>query len=56
MIDLKLLRATPDLVRESQRTRGDDPGVVDEVLAAMRRAHPYEEPAFDLWRLDSRCG
>ncbi|WP_062304117.1 serine--tRNA ligase [Demequina subtropica] len=34
MIDLKLLRATPDLVRESQRSRGDDPAVVDEVLAA----------------------
>lgn len=30
--------------------------VVDDVLAAMRRAHPYEDPAFDLWRLDSRCG
>lgn len=30
--------------------------VVDDVLAAMRRVHPYEEPAFDLWRLDSRCG
>ncbi|HEY8569550.1 YqfO family protein [Microbulbifer sp.] len=30
--------------------------LVDEVLTAMRRAHPYEEPAFDLWRLDSRCG
>ncbi|SEJ66879.1 serine--tRNA ligase [Demequina mangrovi] len=34
MIDLKLLRSTPDVVRESQRSRGDDPGVVDEVLAA----------------------
>ncbi|WP_062518013.1 serine--tRNA ligase [Demequina gelatinilytica] len=34
MIDLKLLRATPDIVRESQRSRGDDPAVVDEVLAA----------------------
>nr|WP_010131192.1 YqfO family protein [Microbulbifer agarilyticus] len=30
--------------------------VVDAVLAAMRRAHPYEEVAFDLWRLDDRCG
>ncbi|WP_105103680.1 YqfO family protein [Microbulbifer pacificus] len=30
--------------------------LVDEVLAAMRRAHPYEEPAFDLWKLDDRCG
>ncbi|WP_066963095.1 YqfO family protein [Microbulbifer sp. Q7] len=29
--------------------------VVDAVLAAMRDAHPYEEPAFDLWKLDDRC-
>ncbi|WP_406829106.1 NGG1p interacting factor NIF3 [Microbulbifer sp. ARAS458-1] len=29
--------------------------VVDGVLAAMRGAHPYEEPAFDLWKLDDRC-
>ena len=29
--------------------------VVDAVLAAMRCAHPYEEPAFDLWKLDDRC-
>jgi hypothetical protein len=24
---------------------------VDEVVAALRAAHPYEEPAFDLYRL-----
>jgi hypothetical protein len=24
---------------------------VDEAVAALRRAHPYEEPAFDLYRL-----
>ncbi|WP_237060074.1 MULTISPECIES: Nif3-like dinuclear metal center hexameric protein [Microbulbifer] len=29
--------------------------LVDEALAAMRAAHPYEEPAFDLWKLDDRC-
>lgn len=37
MIDLKLLRDAPDLVRASQVTRGDDPGLVDEVLAADAR-------------------
>ncbi len=26
----------------------------DEVLAALRRAHPYEEPAFDIYELVSR--
>ena len=33
-----------------------DDAVVDDVITAMRSAHPYEEPAFDLWRLDDRCG
>lgn len=34
MIDLALLRSDPDRVRDSQRSRGDDPAVVDAVLAA----------------------
>ncbi|WNM27496.1 serine--tRNA ligase [Demequina capsici] len=34
MIDVKLLRAEPDLVRQSQISRGDDPAIVDQVLAA----------------------
>ena len=34
MIDLKLLRHDPDVVRASQVSRGEDPGVVDAVLAA----------------------
>ncbi len=40
MIDLRLLRDDPDLLRESQRRRGEDPNLVDEVLAAdaARRA------------------
>lgn len=37
MIDLKLLRENPDLVRESQRTRGENPALVDELLAADER-------------------
>lgn len=37
MIDLALLRSDPDRVRESQRSRGDDPAVVDAVLAADQR-------------------
>jgi seryl-tRNA synthetase len=37
MIDLALLRSDPDRVRESQRMRGDDAGVVDHVLAADAR-------------------
>jgi len=40
VIDLKLLRDDPDLVRESQRTRGEDPALVDALLDAdaARRA------------------
>jgi seryl-tRNA synthetase len=40
VIDLKLLRENPDLVRASQRARGEDPGLVDALLDAdaARRA------------------
>jgi seryl-tRNA synthetase len=40
VIDLKLLRDDPERVRASQRARGDDPGLVDALLAAdeSRRA------------------
>ncbi len=34
MIDLKLLREDPDRVRASQQARGDDPALVDALLAA----------------------
>jgi len=41
VIDLKLLRDDPELVRRSQRVRGEDPALVDALLdadAARRRA------------------
>ena len=34
MIDLKIVRENPDLVRASQRTRGEDPSLVDRLLEA----------------------
>ena len=34
MIDLRVLRDNPDVVRDSQRTRGEDPRLVDQLLAA----------------------
>ena len=37
MIDIRLLREDPDLVRASQRARGEDEGVVDAILAADER-------------------
>ncbi|MGO1317906.1 MAG: serine--tRNA ligase [Cellulomonadaceae bacterium] len=37
MIDLKLLRDQPDLVRASQRARGENPDLVDEAVAADDR-------------------
>lgn len=37
MIDLRTLRDDPETVRESQRTRGEDPGVVDTLLELDER-------------------
>ena len=37
MIDLKLLRDNPDVARESQRTRGEDPALIDQLSAAVER-------------------
>ena len=34
MIDLKIARENPDLVRDSQRARGEDPALVDQLLDA----------------------
>ncbi|MBC7639883.1 MAG: serine--tRNA ligase, partial [Rhodoferax sp.] len=34
MIDLRVVRDDPDAVRASQRARGEDPDLVDHVLAA----------------------
>jgi len=37
VIDIKLLRDRPDAVRASQRARGEDEGIVDEILTADER-------------------
>jgi seryl-tRNA synthetase len=37
VIDIKLLRDDPDKVRASQQARGEDPGIVDAILAADER-------------------
>ncbi len=37
MIDLRELRADPERARASQQARGEDPGVVDQVLSADER-------------------
>ena len=37
VIDIKLLRESPEVVRASQRARGEDEGVVDAVLEAEQR-------------------
>ncbi|MCL1802008.1 MAG: serine--tRNA ligase, partial [Promicromonosporaceae bacterium] len=34
MIDLRTLRTDPDALRESQRARGADTGLVDQAIAA----------------------
>lgn len=40
VIDLKFLRENPDVVRQSQTARGEDPALVDQLIAAdeQRRA------------------
>jgi seryl-tRNA synthetase len=44
MLDIKLIREQPDYVKERIRSRGDDDGVIDEVLRldARRRELVYE--------------
>ncbi|MDQ2756175.1 MAG: serine--tRNA ligase [Actinomycetota bacterium] len=37
MIDIKLVRESPDVVRASQQARGEDPGLVDAILGADDR-------------------
>ena len=37
MIDIRLVRDDPDTVRDSQRARSEDPGLVDAILAADER-------------------
>jgi len=37
VIDLRALRENPDVVKASQEARGEDPGLVDELLAADER-------------------
>lgn len=27
--------------------------LIEPVIAALKQAHPYEEPAYDVWRLES---
>ncbi len=33
---------------------GDE--LIDAAVSALKAAHPYEEPAFDCWRLDTLSG
>jgi len=37
VIDIRLVREDPDTVRDSQKARGEDPGLVDAILAADER-------------------
>ncbi|MCV7377110.1 serine--tRNA ligase [Mycobacterium alsense] len=48
MIDLKLLREDPDAVRRSQASRGEDPALVDALLAADSERRAAISAADDL--------
>ena len=54
MIDIKLLRDQPDAVRASQRARGEDEGIVDEILKAdeLRRSSIAE---FEVLRAEQKA-
>jgi seryl-tRNA synthetase len=53
VIDLKLLREQPDRIRESQRKRGEDPSLVDQLLVADV-ARRETSTAFDVARSEQR--
>jgi seryl-tRNA synthetase len=53
VIDLKALRADPDRFRTSQRSRGEDPGIVDSLLAADT-AHRENLAAFERLRAQQK--
>ncbi len=48
VIDLKFLRENPDAVRTSQLTRGEDPALVDQLLAADEARRSAIQAADDL--------
>ncbi len=54
MIDLRELRADPERARASQRARGEDPGVVDQVLSADER-HRTALSGFEAARAEQKA-
>lgn len=56
MIDLKTLREDPEAVRVSQRARGEDPSLVDALLAADERRRSAVAGADDLRAEQKRMG
>ena len=54
MIDLRLIREQADLVRASQRARGEDDSIVDALVAAdeLRRS---SGTAFDVLRTEQKA-
>ncbi len=53
MIDLKIVREDPERVRASQRARGEDPAIVDQLLSADERRRGAEV-AFGALRNEQR--
>ena len=48
MIDLKFLRENPDVVRQSQTARGEDPALVDQLIAADEKRRSAIQAADEL--------
>lgn len=60
MIDLKILRDTPEIVRKSQKNRGENPELVDQVLAADTKRREsiqkFDELRFTQKQLSKQVG
>lgn len=48
MIDIRTLRENPEAVRASQQARGDDPALVDTILAADEKRRASQQAFEDL--------
>ena len=44
----------PEEVEEERIEFVCEPHCLDEVIAAIRKAHPYEEPAIEAWKIEMK--
>lgn len=47
-------RGMPEEVEEECIEFVCDPACIDEVITAVRKVHPYEEPAIEAWKIEMK--